>query len=498
MALSIGLPSLWDLAPRRTPAGGGAGDGRGAAAPPPTDAFRFSLGEAHLDDIGSLYYQRRYLLSAPGAGLEDVAACEQRLLNHADAVALGGELALGLAASCLEHDDPADVFAGAFVLGMVSGGDSIDRLRGAWDAIEDEDLLTALSDACRLAPHPGLAEMLEALLGCDRALVREKALAALGGRGEITLDALRRSLEDGDVIVRVEASRHVIHGDGSLVPMLARGLHHDSPLVKASAAEALLILGRREGLEFCRWRLREEGADPQAHAAAVPLALAGSREDLEILESAWDASGGSAGLALALGLLGDLRALKILVGGLQHEERRIARACAAALERITGAGIYPEGASWAEGEPDLDLDGEPEEDSEGEPEPGEEASVAAAGEESAAVREPSGAEAGLSYEVWYEECRAALSRWDRGLRYRGGESMHPSRLIEELSTRHQPTAERERLHRELVVRTGLRAPLAAAGFIARQRRDMEVWRRWSLEEGARIARGAWTFAGQPQ
>ena len=71
--------------------------------PTPVGAFRLSLAEEHLDEIGSLYYQRAFLHATPEADFDDVAGCEQRLLNRADAWAMGGAQAVDLAVEFAER-----------------------------------------------------------------------------------------------------------------------------------------------------------------------------------------------------------------------------------------------------------------------------------------------------------------------------------------------------------------------------------------------------------
>jgi hypothetical protein len=72
--------------------------------------------EKHLEELQSLWQQRRELLFSPELTLGQLRAWERRIAEHLDGLLVPGEAMVPVAGQALSADDPGVVFAAAFVL----------------------------------------------------------------------------------------------------------------------------------------------------------------------------------------------------------------------------------------------------------------------------------------------------------------------------------------------------------------------------------------------
>jgi hypothetical protein len=167
-------------------------------------------------------------------------------------------------------------------------------------------------------------------------------------------------------------------------------------------------------------------------------------------------------LAEALGWLGDLDSVEVLLGWLADGEA----AAAGALQRLTGASLtdalpdpiyttpeeHPFGRTWR-------------------PPPPFEVLTADA----------------PVWSAWWAKHRG---RAQPGARFRWGRAFTPEAVLWEIDRGPFAPDDRALSHLELVVRTGEMLPLHVDDFVARQEREVEAWRRVA-RSGAQLTAGGW-------
>lgn len=220
-------------------------------------------------------------------------------------------------------------------------------------------------------------------------------------------------------------------------------------------------------------------------ALALPLALGGARNATAVLEDVVRAGTATADVLLALGLLGDLSAVRTVFDCLAPHEQ--APAAALALELMTGAGLYTEVFVPAEIDPDELFDEE-------------RARYEATGE---LPKRPDGTPYGttvvqLSTDPvqWKDWLSRNKARFDPTLRYRCGEPYSPQALLRALQTPRMPNRVRALVCDELRIRYALDFPLEIELPVAEQRRLLARLAEWVERNGASFAPGAWYFHGR--
>jgi len=188
---------------------------------------------------------------------------------------------------------------------------------------------------------------------------------------------------------------------------------------------------------------------------------------------------------MALALLGDLSAVRPLVGLLTRPEA--AGVAADALQVITGASLF-ETVVVAE------------ELSEDEMLPHELAAFRETGE---LPRRPDGEPFGARVRrvsrdpaVWADWLKANAQRFARGYRYRFGEPCTPRVLLDCLSSETFPKSYRPWLAEELLIRYGIDLPFEADMRVGEQSRVLAAAAARIEAASARFEPGRWYFAGQ--
>jgi hypothetical protein len=317
-----------------------------------------------MEEIGSLGMLRSPQ-GPPAAWAVGLAPFEERLLKDVDAfMALAeptppeagdapfsaiGELIAWAGDAMIP--DPVRAFARTFLLGCIAGEDTA---RAAVMALRQSHPLTheAERDALALAPHPGLAPLLERACSEETPQLVRLAVTVLRRRRQASFEAVAPLLSHPHAGVREAAARCLAvtpAPEAALRLLEAHAATEEDDAALLAAAEALLVLGSRKGLAVVRERLEEEAAfegslpKPARLEALRLLSLAGGRADGALLGRVLRHD---AAAALALGWHGDAAAVPLLIGQLTEAagipaRHGFARAIASALHRITGLGRPP-------------------------------------------------------------------------------------------------------------------------------------------------------------
>jgi len=249
--------------------------------------------------------------------------------------------------------DPGRGFARTFVLGSVSGEDTV---RAALLALKQSPRYThaAQVKALALAPNPAIDGALVALTEDRDVDMLRAALEALHGRGHGAIGTgspLVLHADDG-VRARAYGLLGLASDRAAAADLLEDCIETEaSELAWVAAVEAQCLLGDARAVPHARARLHEELEEPGMvggegrQRLLMLLAVAGEERDHALLAAA---PRGSPGESLALGYHGHVALAELLYAALSRpqdglllgERQRIA--AAQALVRITGAPLLTE------------------------------------------------------------------------------------------------------------------------------------------------------------
>lgn len=292
--------------------------------------------EEHLEEFSFLSIQRRKMLFSPDVGLRGVRGIDARLDAHHDALRVAGSAGIDVAAERLEEIEPWHRYAAARIWvedGAAGPERVVDRVDSA-----DDDALPAWREALRRSP-PAVARRLAATrahLGSRRLLAI--VTDACGWHG-MPLPAPPSALvgsDDSSVRAAVARALGRIHrevaepSDEALVDALA---HDAEPAVARAALWSLALRDPARALRRCRERLDRGDGEP---FWIQTLGLLGERADVERVLP-WVAPPATRDSAIrALGHLGSVEVVDLLLGLIASTDRDAAMAAGDALETIIG------------------------------------------------------------------------------------------------------------------------------------------------------------------
>jgi hypothetical protein len=290
--------------------------------------------------------------------------------------------------------------------------------------------------------------------------------------------------------------------------VLDQQLRHADPNVVRAALVSALQLRCRLGLERAR-DLTATGKGDVADAALF-LGVVGDADAWEPLSAAARKSP-TPGVLEALGWFGSLRAVEILLDVLKGKDNEAKAAAAAALHRLTGAGLAdeekkdekqsPEDAEEAARRAAYDDDPEiaaavaavPRDPHEQDDDMGGDAEGAQAQQKREEPKPLGGpfekpvrvAELSTKPERWGDYWRVVRPTADPTRRHRFGHFWSPEDPLWELDDDVSGSGDRELAHLELCARTGADVPIDLSDFVSRQRQRIADLRAHAARAGAR-------------
>jgi hypothetical protein len=408
--------------------------------------FLVALYAEHLEEASFLYDQCRHLRRDDETPWTAVAAVEQRLEAHLDALVLGGELALSVARNALEDGDAGTWFA-AVVTWARQGlaNDVLAALRGA--PMAKPAHLQALTDAlCQEANMAWQASLLQALRASSEV---HPVLLSLAWR--------RRWIAAAEV---VELARRLPAASWPwcqtwLVAVPDPGLTDVLPAGWQETAVADTPWANPHWTAVGQGALALRQRAPDGHHAPLALALVGGRGQAEALLRRLMSQGPTApeapSLCVALGLLGDLVAVKPLLACLS--DGGLAPHAACGLYLITGAPLFEQVFIADE---DTAAEGSLR-DGRAWPQPGDGRTFGVMRRQLCENPEP-----------WREWLTVHAPRFQPGLRHRLGLATSASVLLHALRAVDYPKALRGLLPMELWWRHGVDVPWDADLLVAQQ------------------------------
>ena len=403
-------------------------------------AFYTELYEEHLEEASFLYEQRHTYFHDPDISWIEIQDLENRFEAHIDALVIGGDAALEICVVQAAEGDSGELHAAIRTFCRQRRIDLLEQVLDDLD-IEDEERVSAACDALKHEwPNTWTAEI-ERLFREHPAGAKAVLPTVIGYR-RLPLDPLLVSLLSDCPEAHLHAP---IWSLGRLrtphppsVSALTPFLQHPDPILGAAAALALMRMSQRLSLSCAT-----QPSEACDFRTLLQIMLAGGARDTAFL---LDRLGeGASDIALALGVLGDLRAIMPLIQRL--EDDTAAGSAALALNLITGAGLYEEVFVPDEVDPDELLDHEIEKLDRGEPlyPPGQAPGTTI-------VRLSQDA---ATWHIWWKE---NSNRFRTALRYRNGRPFTPDCLLENLRHAQSPYFVRQTAYEELVVRYKIDVP----------------------------------------
>lgn len=441
-----------------------------------TKTFLIELYEEYLEEASFLYEQRLSLLVNPEMSWKKIGEFEDRFEAHIDGLVVGEGLAIEVCKRRAKEGDFGELHAAVRVFCRNNCKDLVfDQLEHV--DIEDDQKVKAVVDALKYElpvawnqdiwllakKKPGLTPLLAIVFGYRR--------LQLGEAPDALRVSQKRSLVDiiwayGRLGVQETRTRLREYFDS-----------HD-PAVQSVTAITLLRLGDEFALDrslqetrLSKWPL-------------VPVALAGARAAVRLLMEMAGECEATEDWVIAIGLLGDISAIPVLLDHLSNP--KIAGSAALSLYLITGA--YFSETVFIPDEVDEDelFDDEGQKSQPG----------------TAPLRSdgrPFGTNVTRishekqNWQTWWVENE---SGFDPGVRYRLGQPFSPQSLVETLESDQSPHLVRALAYEELVIRYGTEVPFEVDMFVANQQNAIECIRDWVQQNGHRFREGAYYFGGR--
>ncbi len=449
------------------------------SAEKPTRRFHTELYQEFLEEASILYEQRLSLLNDPEITWRDIGEFEERFEAHIDALVVGEELALDVCRTQAKEGDFGELHAAVRVFCRQNKGDYVAE---TWRDLDPQDterskaISDALKDECPenwqnsltpifLRDYLNLIPIAATVFGYRRFRAEEALLHALNKAPAHLLPLLIWALgRTGGLAAHAEVRPLLIHTDSD---------------VGRAAAECLLRFGDKGIVPMCLSLL------PQADWPVTSIGLGGGNKAADVLLESVNRGNATSESLVALGVLGDLMAVKTLFSFLQNVE--LARAASTGLYLITGAELYEEVYVPEE----IDEDELFEEELE------------AYRKEGKVPTKPDGQPFGenirrlsqnpMDWQGWLEQNK---SNFNIGLRYRLGKPYSPSGLLNTLLSETSPFRARQLAIEELKIRYSADFPIEADMPVVTQQRILSQITQWVQKNETKFQPGAWYFAGR--
>ncbi|MCP4114956.1 MAG: hypothetical protein GY737_06030 [Desulfobacteraceae bacterium] len=435
----------------------------------PEEDFTFDLYQEHLEEIGFLLSQCKGLFEDMDINWPEINDFEQRLDAHVDAVDVGGPPALEITKLFLSDDDEDNISAAAYTLTSIRNkghGKNIDIIiRSLIDSYDDNGLFNIHVKALKYGHSPFLKDKLEILLNHERPEIQTTAVEILTYRREGAPEQVAGLLEAPCAKLRATAANFLgLAGYREALPSLERLITGNSSPDWEKQVLASLQLGSRAGLNQARAACRSEATITQN----LPLyvALAGDHTDLPLLRSTLAYKKVSHSVIEGLGVMGNVKAIPILIEILKGQDDNLKSRAAYSLELITGAGltekqvIEEEAAEENEISPNSEHDDDEDIETLFAPDPVE-------------IEMPA-----TSPGQWIEWWQAAQNRFPPQKRWRRGKVFTLGDCIREMADPGRKYHERQRAYLELIIRSGENLPFEADWFVPKQLEAIRKWEEW--------------------
>lgn len=440
--------------------------------------FQQELFREHLDEVSFLYQLCRSQREDPTVPWSKRADFEQRMEAHLDALRIGGHAALEVAATLMPPDAPGDLYAVVATYCRQRCDERLSSLLQGHSFEQIDDCL-ALRDAIADELPADWQPFCVAAASSGPAPIRHILAAALTRR-QVAWTAAAKSLLStaGDTLLPMTLWSLARSGEVASWTDLADYRHSPSPSIRRAA----LLAGLRLHDPTCLQCVTQ----PERPGDWLSLVgMCGGRRSVPDLLESLARHDKVADIAAALGLLGDLSAVRPLVALL--DDAISAPHAAHALHLITGAELWNQ-----EFRPESVEDDELFEDELQRRRSHSDPPVVP-------VRAPLGShEVSLCHDAsaWNAWLQANASRFQAAQRYRFGKPCSPLVIMLGLSRGRASSGERADFIDELMIRYGISMPFEADMKVEDQQARWPDALETVLKVGPSFDPGGWYFAGR--
>jgi len=438
--------------------------------------FYIELYQEFLEEASFLHDQRLSLFNDPEVAWPEIADFEERFEALIDGLVVGDTMALAVCRQQAMAGDTGELHAAVRVFCRQGRLDLLEELISELDQA-DAGRIQAIGEALQQELPEGWEKDMVQMLAKAEEPAATIAAAVIGYRRIPATTELAAALKKGSH----GANDVILWAIGRIRDPSAAGVLLD--LVKSDedlAPEAALALIRMGDIEILNASLQAAG---QKQWPVLVLGLCGGPTAVSrLMRKASEKA--DTDLPLALGLMGDISAIDLLVSFLIREET--ASNAALALSLITAADVYenvfiPEETDEAELFPE-----EIQKLRAGEPlhKPGQKPGTTTA----TLSRNP------VVWQGWWAENR---NRFVAGVRYRGGRPCSPVSLIESLSSPSSPRLIRPLAYEELVIRYGVDFHFETDLVVDRQNAIIAKYTEWAKSNSPQFSEGQWYYATHP-
>jgi uncharacterized protein (TIGR02270 family) len=451
------------------------------AASAATRQFCADLNLEHLEEASFLHEQRTSLYDDPEVTWLGIGRFEERFAAHLEALIGGGNAAVELCTRTAEEGDPGQLYTAVCVF-CRSG--RRDLLGAILKRLDFENLLRvrAVRDAITDYMPPEWGQVLAKSLSRGYDKLTPLVAHYVGYRrvdsGAALEDLISGPPPTNGLAELLWACGRV--GTDAAVSRVAGYVDHQDAAVRANAVMALMRRGDPEAAALCSARASSGDA-----AMCLPLAVSGGRSDSLALQRSLLKHALGCEAVIALGVLGDLSAVRLLIDKLADED--VARAASTALQLITGADLREDAFIPETLAEDELFDDERE-------------VMRQTGE---GPKHPDGRPFGISVnrasrnpDEWRAWIEAHASEFVAGQRYRLGKPFSLGTLVDTLVSPLFRRQIRSLAYEELVVRYGIDLPFEADMRVQEQKKQINAIARECRARESSFQPGGWYFAGE--
>ncbi|MFA7060613.1 MAG: hypothetical protein WC156_07330 [Pedobacter sp.] len=440
--------------------------------------FLVELYHEYLEEASFLYEQRLCLFHNPEITWLDIEDFGNRFESHIDGLVVGEELALEICKQQTNEGDIGELHAAVRVFCRQNRKEILFELLDNLDP-DDNEKIDAVSNALKdelpadwqNAIIDKLASGEEKLIQIISTLIGYRRLPA--SKELLQLLHLKKTATNPAVIWALGRLR-----EKDATDLLLQNLTVNQDELCSSSALTLLRIGEYQVISQCL-----KYADSR-NWPYIPLSLGGGHSVLSTLMTIGSANYSGSDSLIALGLLGDIATVDLLLSKLFVKES--VETAALALNLITGAELYKDEFIPEEfDEEDLSE---------------EELKMFRQGEVPKKIDGTLYGETvnrlSQNPDEWQKWWANNRSRFIPGVRYRNGKPYSPACLLENLQHDRTPHKIRQLAYEELVIRYDVDFPFEADMFVAQQKRVLKAISQWVGSNSSRFKEGAWYFAGR--
>lgn len=420
---------------------------------PSEKGFYVGLYLEHLEEASFLYEQRLGLFDDPEIDWMEIESFEERFEAHIDALVVGEALALDVCRVQAGEGDFGELHAAVRVFCRQGKKEYLLEILDELD-FDDLEKVRAVTDALKYELPESFRDMIEEMIASGDPHQIGIASAVAGYRrlplGEILCDCLKKNGTEPLPEVIWALGRL---GEKNALNLLLNLLDHEDEEVAFEAALALLRSGNPEIVQTLLWKA-ERNAWP-----SILIGIAGAREMAQTLHQIIQKQKADKEALLALGFLGEVSSVEILINHLTQNE--VSQTAAMALNLILAADLYEEVFIPEVVDEDILFDEERERLKEGLPlnESGETPGTK--------VRKLS--ENSDLWQKWWNENH---KRFDSKIAYRNGKPFTPASVLETVMGEKTPHQVRKLAIEEFVIKSGKDLRIEVDTFISVQKKAL--------------------------